>query len=484
MEESFVYSVLETTRSLLGSGGELKAYEENLSQLSKLVSLTGASNHTRDALVRHPFLHLSTEILTDTFTFGFKSEKEEELYIRNIRGLVLFVRNLSVETSSCLDVQKIALSIRRLLEGVDYSHSFFPICFQAYLQLIANFLTKESNEHIADEKIDSLLQVIDESTMYFIEQAESPDLKCPFNIILYNLFHIQEIGEFMLNSTEKPYFMDYIIRQGLNQMKDASFVPDLLQLLQVLITQDRFNSWLLRQKKDETFERILNLCQLIATSKEDWDSKESSAIIQWDFELFNQLADISIRLLTSEATDDTELSLVHSQLVRVLDIITHLCNYQTVQEFLKDNKSIEIFVSLLRATHENTEIKTPKLKKQMEDSEQDSLKIRKKNFPLVKSLIIETLAFLCHKSHTNQEQMRVLHGLELILSNCVIDEDNPYVKEHSILCLRFLLQDNQENQDFVALLEAKQVVDGEALTEAGYEVSIEDGKVRVKNSKA
>ncbi|KAM9886264.1 hypothetical protein OXX79_014309 [Metschnikowia pulcherrima] len=78
--------------------------------------------------------------------------------------------------------------------------------------------------------------------------------------------------------------------------------------------------------------------------------------------------------------------------------------------------------------------------------------------------------------------MRELHGLELILSNCVIDEDNPYIKEHSVLCLRFVLQENQRNQEFVASLEAKQVVNADALSEAGYEVSIKDGKVKVRNS--
>ncbi|OBA23938.1 hypothetical protein METBIDRAFT_35102 [Metschnikowia bicuspidata var. bicuspidata NRRL YB-4993] len=88
---------------------------------------------------------------------------------------------------------------------------------------------------------------------------------------------------------------------------------------------------------------------------------------------------------------------------------------------------------------------------------------------------------MCHDSNAIKDEIRTLHGLELILSSCVIDEHNPYMKEHAILCLKFLLQDNAMNQEFVAQLEAKQVIDGSALSDAGYEITIADGNVKLKH---
>jgi ataxin-10 len=54
------------------------------------------------------------------------------------------------------------------------------------------------------------------------------------------------------------------------------------------------------------------------------------------------------------------------------------------------------------------------------------------------------------------------------------------IKERSILCVKYLLEGNTENQEFVAQLEAKKVVSDEAVREAGYETEIIDGKVALK----
>lgn len=62
---------------------------------------------------------------------------------------------------------------------------------------------------------------------------------------------------------------------------------------------------------------------------------------------------------------------------------------------------------------------------------------------------------------------------------------NPYIKEHAVMCLKFLLESNPENQALVSSLEAREVVQPdtstkETLDKMGVEVQIgEDGKPRV-----
>ncbi|ODQ64646.1 hypothetical protein NADFUDRAFT_14680, partial [Nadsonia fulvescens var. elongata DSM 6958] len=72
------------------------------------------------------------------------------------------------------------------------------------------------------------------------------------------------------------------------------------------------------------------------------------------------------------------------------------------------------------------------------------------------------------------------HALDLILSNCVIDQNNPYIRERAIMCLKYILENNAENQALIAQLEAKQTVSGDVLDGAGYETTIIDGKVALK----
>src|SRR5690349_14207574 len=61
---------------------------------------------------------------------------------------------------------------------------------------------------------------------------------------------------------------------------------------------------------------------------------------------------------------------------------------------------------------------------------------------------------------------------------------NPYIKEHAVMCLKFLLEGNAENQALVSSLEAREVVPGpagkEALNNMGVQVGLDkDGKVKV-----
>jgi palmitoyltransferase len=60
---------------------------------------------------------------------------------------------------------------------------------------------------------------------------------------------------------------------------------------------------------------------------------------------------------------------------------------------------------------------------------------------------------------------------------------NTVIREHSILCLRSLLQGNPENQKIVEELNAKEVVPSEVLDKHGYEPFIDDnGRVKLRKT--
>ncbi|GME48818.1 Essential cytoplasmic protein [Neofusicoccum parvum] len=87
----------------------------------------------------------------------------------------------------------------------------------------------------------------------------------------------------------------------------------------------------------------------------------------------------------------------------------------------------------------------------------------------LKKLTVLVLTSLVWKSRKVQDQVRAHKGIEAILSCCQYDEHNPYIKEHAIMCLRFLLETNKENQDLIRELEPQGAVPNEVLDQHGYE---------------
>lgn len=71
----------------------------------------------------------------------------------------------------------------------------------------------------------------------------------------------------------------------------------------------------------------------------------------------------------------------------------------------------------------------------------------------LKKLAVLVLSSLVWKNKSVQDQIRPLGGIEAILNCCNYDEHNPYIREHAIMCLRFLMEGNRENQERIRALE-------------------------------
>lgn len=71
----------------------------------------------------------------------------------------------------------------------------------------------------------------------------------------------------------------------------------------------------------------------------------------------------------------------------------------------------------------------------------------------LKKLVILVLSSLVWKSRTVQDQIRQYGGVEMVVACCTYDGNNPYIREHAVMCLRFLLEGNEENKDLVRRLE-------------------------------
>lgn len=101
----------------------------------------------------------------------------------------------------------------------------------------------------------------------------------------------------------------------------------------------------------------------------------------------------------------------------------------------------------------------------------------------LKKLVVLVLSSLVWKCPEVQEQIRRHGGVEAILCCTAFDAHNPYIKEHAVMCLKFLLEGNRENQRLVEELEAREVVkdDSGVLQKNGYEAMIDQtGKLAIR----
>lgn len=101
----------------------------------------------------------------------------------------------------------------------------------------------------------------------------------------------------------------------------------------------------------------------------------------------------------------------------------------------------------------------------------------------LKKLVVLVLSSLVWKCPEVQNQIRKHRGVETILSCTNFDAHNPYIKEHAVMCLKFLLEGNRENQKLVEELEAREVVkdEGGVLEKSGFEAVIDQaGKLAIR----
>ncbi|KAF4593301.1 hypothetical protein EYR38_009015 [Pleurotus pulmonarius] len=70
-------------------------------------------------------------------------------------------------------------------------------------------------------------------------------------------------------------------------------------------------------------------------------------------------------------------------------------------------------------------------------------------FSYLKRDLVRLLGILCHSTRSVQDRVRKCGGIEVVMNLCVVDERNPYLREHAIFTLHNLLENNPENQQLV-----------------------------------
>lgn len=243
-----------------------------------------------------------------------------------------------------------------------------------------------------------------------------------------------------------------------------------------IIIHESFGKFLLVNWKAQNQQitlHSLQISQILLTNLKFFSNFKLAVILTWILDIFNQILETTQKYFSDNRTID--VSYLNGCLFIVLDILSHMLTFNYSVQYLNNYKFLEKLNVLLQLLHNNIE----PISKLSDISNESELNDPKK-FPNIKKMTIESMTYLIYNNYENQELMRTMHALEIVLSSCVIDRLNPFIKETSIVCIRYLLENNKENQDFVRKLEAKKVVNEDDLKENGIELEMKEGKVKFK----
>lgn len=519
-EEDAVLCSIEKVLELCPESKDL--YENVLTQLTPIVSRTGQDDEYREKLANSFSIWKQLKICFDGCVVEkFTSINDKEYifwYLRTVRGIILLMRNLSAsnqEIPQQLLIQNTV--VRSFLQICQYDTTYDDMETSIYVA-ITSFLHNISKVSVTFDKseINPLMSFISYPSNHPMLKS---DLLLPSLLFFLNLTQSDDFLYYFFRHDKKDEILhDFLIKKILQEHSnltsfllkrdDNEFESNMTTIDGILIkcfariaSSESFGPYLEEIEKSDNskFMEYLKILQLVITSSESWDKFQLTAIMVWCYRIFERSASAVERYFHTKSENEEQAIIYHHKLSMALDIISTLSQYEHVQKFLLSYNGLEKLISLLHTLQENLirinffkdnsgkvkEFKTSntsgeKVKDELRARRVDyeTFKIKSTNFPECKLLIIEILGNLAFRNKEVQDKIRELHGLELVLSNCVIDDNDPFIKERSIVCIRFLLEGNQCNQDFVASLEAQRAVQDDTLAEAGYEVKIDkSGKV-------
>ncbi|XP_077449865.1 ataxin-10 [Stigmatopora argus] len=166
----------------------------------------------------------------------------------------------------------------------------------------------------------------------------------------------------------------------------------------------------------------------------------------------------------------------------LLDVLCEMTSHQDEFTFLQDQADLlATTVELLKQVHTigktSQNVFSPAQNFDGQEGDQES---RGSPVTSFKAHLVRLVANLCYRHPKNQNKVRELEGIPLILDNCRIDSNNPFISQWAVLAIRNLFDNNKKNQEVLATLERRGQADYSALQDLGFGVEERDGALLLR----
>ncbi|KAM8974334.1 ataxin-10 [Pelodytes ibericus] len=229
-------------------------------------------------------------------------------------------------------------------------------------------------------------------------------------------------------------------------------------------------------------ERITLLETIMAKISErepspDEESMHLQEIAEFLSDCFQKECRAVLKLTAPSGGDEQEALVI----ARLLDVLCEMTSNNEYLTCLQSRPSLlEAVIDILRLTH-----LAGKQTKNVFTSQHTSTLGEELTHVAVgfKAHLIRLIANLSYKHKENQDKVYRLDGIPLILDNCSIDDNNPFLNQWAVYAIRNLTENNETNQELIASLERQGLADSSVLRSMGLDVEERDGKLLLKSTK-
>nr|XP_055046350.1 ataxin-10 [Misgurnus anguillicaudatus] len=281
------------------------------------------------------------------------------------------------------------------------------------------------------------------------------------------------------------------LAQDPQQLKVSRKIMDLCKSLPdvdwtVLIATQHFlksSPLIIKMYTEMTNEERLTLLELMLAhldvGEEEKDSLIPLSLAEFLASCFTDHCKTVLSLTAESSTDDQAAMVV----IRLLDILCEMTSDQKKFMALQDRSDLlSTTVDLLKEVH-----LLGKTSKNVFTAAHDFSLTRTEGaetntnpYLSFKSHLIRLIGNLCHGHSFNQDKVRELDGIALILDNCSIDSNNPFISQWAVFAIRNILENNPENQKLIQGLRRQGVADDTILREMGFRVEERDGSLLLR----
>lgn len=409
--------------------GHCSDFEEVIKTLQQAIAATRPSTIGKSDAKQ--LIHQCSKVLA---AYDLQSDLQ---CLRLLRGVVLLARNAASVSAIDTDAGAVMYAFGQFTR-VEADSAMLDKCQVAFVELMANLASA------ADINFGKSIVLV----------RTPPKIADPVTVPLLTL--VARSTRHM-DPVQHDNVLLFVCR--CMETEDARVLTLSTRILTDVMQHPAFAEWI--SKSDEF---ALEVVAFILTT-EDWSDEKSGALTYWLIPLVLDL----VPKVTLAIDLAQNLIQFHRNALLLFEMLAKVTLSKDARGKLLASGALTILVNLLRSIH--THIQPQLLKKTT---------LLAERLPMVRCLIVETLTNLVHDSPQVRDELRELHALELILSSCVIDDDNPFLKERAILCLRYCLKGSSANQQFVAQLEAIKTQDDLVLHEVGYKAEVSNGKVQLR----
>ncbi|XP_061214637.1 ataxin-10 isoform X4 [Neopsephotus bourkii] len=192
---------------------------------------------------------------------------------------------------------------------------------------------------------------------------------------------------------------------------------------------------------------------------------------------FQEKYEAVLKLTSAEDADDEEALVA----IRLLDVLCEMTSNNGQLEYLQTLPGLlETAIDTLRLTHLAGKQAVNVFTATHAMTGQEEVLHPAVDF---KSHLIRLIGNLCYKNKENQDKVYELDGIPLILDNCSIDDNNPFLNPWAVYAIRNLTEQNERNQELIAQMEEKGLADNSALESMGLEIEKRDDKLILRSAR-